>query len=170
MGADAGCCIAVFAEVTKPFRDLRARVHRRLSTSFRQILLYTALKILAIRKVCLQIFALSAKKFARKSAYISYEHKLLFHLESVFDVSDSRISGYTGAILEFQVTMREPACAIAASRLFLVISGKKSYSINPLSFSRISRSVPLTFRRTIRSSFFSMKDSFSSVMGFLSMA
>ena len=28
-------------------------------------------------KVCLQIFALSAKKFARKSAYISYEHKLL---------------------------------------------------------------------------------------------
>ena len=50
MGADAGCCIAVFAEVTKPFRDLRARVHRRLSTSFRQILLYTALKILAIRK------------------------------------------------------------------------------------------------------------------------
>ena len=27
-------------------------------------------------KVCLQIFALSAKKFARKSAYISYEHKL----------------------------------------------------------------------------------------------
>ena len=29
---------------------LRARVHRRLSTSFRQILLHTALKILAIRK------------------------------------------------------------------------------------------------------------------------
>ena len=28
----------------------RARVHRRLSTSFRQILLHTALKILAIRK------------------------------------------------------------------------------------------------------------------------
>jgi len=27
-------------------------------------------------KVCLQIFALSAKKFARKSAYISYEYKL----------------------------------------------------------------------------------------------
>ena len=31
-------------------RALRARVHRRLSTSFRQILLHTALKILAIRK------------------------------------------------------------------------------------------------------------------------
>ena len=29
---------------------IRARVHRRLSTSFRQILLHTALKILAIRK------------------------------------------------------------------------------------------------------------------------
>ena len=29
---------------------VRARVHRRLSTSFRQILLHTALKILAIRK------------------------------------------------------------------------------------------------------------------------
>ena len=29
---------------------MRARVHRRLSTSFRQILLHTALKILAIRK------------------------------------------------------------------------------------------------------------------------
>ena len=32
------------------FVILRARVHRRLSTSFRQILLHTALKILAIRK------------------------------------------------------------------------------------------------------------------------
>ena len=29
---------------------VRARIHRRLSTSFRQILLHTALKILAIRK------------------------------------------------------------------------------------------------------------------------
>ncbi|WP_455125082.1 transposase [Ruminococcus sp.] len=36
---DFSCCYA-----------LRARVHRRLSTSFRQILLHTALKILAIRK------------------------------------------------------------------------------------------------------------------------
>ena len=32
------------------FSELRARVHRRLSTSFRQISLHTALKILAIRK------------------------------------------------------------------------------------------------------------------------
>ncbi|CDE12597.1 hypothetical protein [Ruminococcus sp. CAG:330] len=35
---------------TLMFGILRARVHRRLSTSFRQILLHTALKILAIRK------------------------------------------------------------------------------------------------------------------------
>ena len=56
---------------------LRACVHRHLPASFRQILLHTALKILARHQVCLRIFALSATKFARKSAHISYEHKLL---------------------------------------------------------------------------------------------
>ena len=55
---------------------LRACVHRHLPASFRQILLHTALKILARHQVCLRIFALSATKFARKSAHISYEHKL----------------------------------------------------------------------------------------------
>ena len=56
---------------------LRACVHRHLPASFRQILLHTALKVLARHQVCLRIFALSATKFARKSAHISYEHKLL---------------------------------------------------------------------------------------------
>ena len=55
---------------------LRACVHRHLPASFRQILLHTALKILARHQVCLRIFALPATKFARKSAHISYEHKL----------------------------------------------------------------------------------------------
>ena len=36
--------------IWKQTNTVRARVHRRLSTSFRQILLHTALKILAIRK------------------------------------------------------------------------------------------------------------------------
>ena len=51
-------------------------MHRHLPASFRQILMHTALKILARHQVCLRIFALSATKFARKSAHISYEHKL----------------------------------------------------------------------------------------------
>ena len=46
------------------FGGIRARVHRRLSTSFRQILLHTALKILAIRKYACK-FCLVCKKFAR---------------------------------------------------------------------------------------------------------
>ena len=44
------------------------------------------------------------------------------------------------------------------------------YWMSPLSFSRISISVPLTFFRTTLSISFSLKDSGASLMGFLSMA
>ncbi len=44
------------------------------------------------------------------------------------------------------------------------------YSISPLSLSRISMSVPFTFFITTLSSSFSLKESLTSVMGFLSMA
>ena len=40
----------ILVPASSGFSELRARVHRRLSTSFRQISLHTALKILAIRK------------------------------------------------------------------------------------------------------------------------
>jgi len=40
-------------------------------------LLHTALKILVIRKYACKFLPCLQKKFARKSAYISYEHKLL---------------------------------------------------------------------------------------------
>ena len=46
----------------------------------------------------------------------------------------------------------------------------KLYRMSPLSFSRSSRSVPLTFFKTILSSSFSPKESFASFRGFLSMA
>ena len=45
-----------------------------------------------------------------------------------------------------------------------------SYSMSPLSFSRISISVPLTFFRSTLSISFSLKDSGASLIGFLSMA
>ena len=61
-------------------------MHRHLPASFRQILLHTALKILARHQVCLRIFALSATKFARKSAHISYEHKFLVTLRFPADL------------------------------------------------------------------------------------
>ncbi len=44
------------------------------------------------------------------------------------------------------------------------------YSTSPLSFSRISISVPLTFFRSTLSISFSLKDSGASLIGFLSMA
>ena len=44
------------------------------------------------------------------------------------------------------------------------------YWMSPLSFSRSSISVPLTFFRTTLSISFSLKDSGASLMGFLSMA
>ena len=44
------------------------------------------------------------------------------------------------------------------------------YSMSPLSFSRISISVPLIFLMAILSISFSAKDSGASLMGFLSMA
>lgn len=51
--------------------------------------------------------------------------------------------------------------------LFFVI---EIYSIRPLFFSRISTSVPLTFLRRTFNASFSAKESFTSVIGFLSIA
>ena len=47
---------------TLMFGILRARIHRHLSTSFRQILLHTALKILAIRKYACKFLPCLQKK------------------------------------------------------------------------------------------------------------
>ena len=61
-----------------------------------------------------------------------------------------------------------PGTFLPQARLMLFF--RDAYSISPLSLSRISISVPFTFLSTIRSSSCSMKPSFTSVIGFLSMA
>ena len=77
---DAGQIIAA-AEITlfeiMPTAKLRTRLHKHMRTSFRQILLQTALKILAGRKPACGFLPTLQQNYARKSAHISYEDRFL---------------------------------------------------------------------------------------------
>ena len=86
---------------------------------------------------------------------------------------------FIGAFFVSSIRFREPKmffdkkkrlptllCAGSRSWIFRYLS----YSMSPLSLSRISISVPLTFFRTILSISFSLKDRGASLIGFLSMA
>ena len=64
-------------------------------------------------KVCLQIFALSAKKFARKSAYISYEHKLL-EKNPRFEKNGESLVRMTG-LEPAHLTAQEPKSCVSAN-------------------------------------------------------
>ena len=56
---------------------LRTCLHKHMHTSFRQILLHTALKILAVRQHACGFLPCLHQNYARKSAYISYEDRFL---------------------------------------------------------------------------------------------
>ncbi len=69
--------LTVHASITaKPF--FRTCLHKHMHTSFRQILLHTALKILAVRQHACGFLPCLQQNYARKSAYISYEDRFLF--------------------------------------------------------------------------------------------
>ena len=61
-----------------PTAKLRTRLHKHMRTSFRQILLQTALKILAGRKPACGFLPTLQQNYARKSAHISYEDGFLY--------------------------------------------------------------------------------------------
>ena len=58
-------------------KDIRTCLHKHMHTSFRQILLHTALKILAVRQHACGFLPCLQQNYARKSAHISYEDRFL---------------------------------------------------------------------------------------------
>ena len=62
----------------------RTRLHKHMRTSFRQILPQTALKILAGQKPACGFLPTLQQNYARKSAHISYEDRLLNRTQKFF--------------------------------------------------------------------------------------
>ena len=59
--------------------NLRTCLHKHMRTSFRQILLHTALKVLAVRQHACGFWPCLQQNYARKSAHISYEDRFWNH-------------------------------------------------------------------------------------------
>ena len=78
-GADASVLIAIpdiigYIAVAAVL-GFRTCLHKHMHTSFRQILMHTALKILAVRQHACGFLPCLQQNYARKSAYISYEDR-----------------------------------------------------------------------------------------------
>ena len=78
---------------------IRTCLHKHMHTSFRQILLHTALKVLAVRQHACGFLPCLQQNYARKSAYISYEDRFLYFVNKKNLFSKDSKSLKTGSLL-----------------------------------------------------------------------
>ena len=134
----------------KSGRTLRARVHRRLSTSFRQIVLHTAWKILAIRKYackflpCLQknllenphIFPMNTSsqkcRLQKQTLKLPVQTAQTLFIVPYSSKNSNPIFENTGAFFPFSWNFtRKKQCAVCFRQIFPEFLHRESHVLNP---------------------------------------